>query len=204
MHQMISALEKGNNLKMTKLSIMFSFKETNFQISVQRAMVLSNSLLMVAHLPTKLNSWICYTMSVISHYLWLAVFSFTSFAVLHIVKTLLQLKARRFVTEETKTRRRRMMTFLGLVMPFLLVVPAIVVDRFGPNHYCPEYANNDVCFPTRFPENLIYFTGPVLGFIASNSISIVLIMVKIHNVTVSKENLQKSSSFSEAKIFLRI
>lgn len=168
------------------------------------SIVLSNLLLMIGTVATYKHDWMCYAVSVTSHYLWLAVFSFTSLAVLHIVKSLMQLKSRRIQTKETRTRKRRTMTGIGLVIPLLFVGPALVVDQYGPNYYSPGYANDDVCFPIKFPGNLIFFTGPVLASIAINTFSIVQVIVRIHMAIISKGNLRQSSTFSEAKIFLRI
>lgn len=172
--------------------------------NVAISMVISNILLMIGNVAAHISNWLCYVISVISHYLWLAAFSFTSLAVFHIVKTLMQLKGRQTITKENKARKRRTMRVVGLIIPFLFVVPAIVVDQYAPNYYSPGYASNNVCFPTKFPGNLIFFMCPVLALIIFNTASIVQIIVKIRMATISRGNMRKTSSFSEAKVFLRI
>ena len=135
--------------------------------NVAVSLLLSNLLFMIDIGAIDNKTLICYIVSISLHYLWLLVFSLTSFAVLHIVTTLLHLKERRFETR--KCRKRRLMTYIGLLTPKLFVGPAVAMDLYGPNYFSPGYAKS-VCFPTQYPGNLIFFTGPVQVSIIVNTV----------------------------------
>lgn len=168
------------------------------------SMIVSNILFLTGHFISDLSSLACYVISVISHFLWLTVFSFASLRVYLIVKALNKMKAMRFKTRENQTRKRRMMTAVGVVLPLLVVGPAIVVDKLGPKYYSPGYGTGDVCFPIKFPGNLIFFSGPVFLSIILNCTIIVQIIIRIHMASVASGNMRQSSLFSEAQIYLRI
>lgn len=169
------------------------------------SMILANILFMVGTVAKKAYdyNWICYGMSIALHYSWLTVFSFTTLAVFQIVRILLKLKARSAGSHQHNARKRRLLTCTGLVVPLLFVAPALYIDKNGPSRFSPGYGKS-VCFPTQFPGNLIFFTGPVMMSIAMNTVCLVQIIVKIHSVEMSKWNMHRSTTFSEAKIFLRI
>lgn len=189
-----------NRRRHLHVEIPFSNLE-NLSISI----ILSNVLFMVGIGPaaTNYNKVTCYAIGVILHYLWLTVFSFASFAVFYIVTTLFQLRARHIGSRENTFRKRRWITCKGLGIPFLFVGSALAVDKYGPLYFSPGYGKS-VCFPTQYPGNLIFFTGPVLSAVIVNVFCLVYIIFKVHATKLSKGIVEQSPTFSGAKIFLRI
>lgn len=168
------------------------------------SLILSNLSLMVGNFAPMVSSLACFVVSILSHYLWLTVFSFACLAVIYIIVTLNKMTRSRLENDELKARKRLVITVVGLIIPLFVVGPALILDQFGPPHYSPGYGYNDVCFPVRFPGNLIFFTGPVLVSVLANAIFLIHVVVKIKRSTLTKANLQQSSVFFQAKVFLRI
>lgn len=146
---------------------------------------------------------VCYVIGVVLHYIWLLEFIFMSISVLFIVINLSQLKSNMAHRPTRSWRYRMFITLLGLLSPSLIVIPAVLVDVLGKDELSPGY-NGEVCFPTKYPGNMIFFLGPIFLSISINFISLVLFIGYIVMATSSIGNISKSSTYSHAFVFLRI
>ncbi|CAC5369588.1 unnamed protein product [Mytilus coruscus] len=146
---------------------------------------------------------VCYVIGIVLHYIWLLEFAFMSTSVLFIVINLLQLKSNMAHRPTRSMRYRMFISLFGLLSPSLLVIPAVIVDVLGKDELSPGY-NGEVCFPTKYPGNMIFFLGPVFLSITINFISLVLFIGYIVMTSSSIGNVTKSSTYSHAFVFLRI
>ncbi|CAG2192313.1 unnamed protein product [Mytilus edulis] len=146
---------------------------------------------------------VCYVAGIILHYLWLTVFSYMTIAIAHIVYTISQLKPRNSIKHEDVVKKRCMVTFVGLLIPLLIVIPGIVVDQFGPEYWSLGYGGS-VCFPNKYPANIIFFSGPVVFGVAVDCFCMVQIVTQICRVRMGMRHIRKLNIYEDAQIYLRI
>jgi len=132
---------------------------------------------------------VCYIIGVVLHYLWLSVFSFMTISVVYIMSSLLQMTSRGTRQEEDSVRRRRVITVIGLLLPILFVGPAVGIDQLGPDYLSSGYGKS-VCFPNKYPANVIFFSGPVI--------------VQICRIRIEVRHVRKSSHYDDAKVYSKI
>ena len=151
------------------------------------------------------NVTVCYVIGVLLHYLWLTVFSFMCIGNVCIVQNLTKLKSikNKQQQESTLNFKRRVLTGLGLAIPLVFVIPAVISDKFGPDLFSPGYGYG-VCFPNQFPGNLIFFSGPVMVSLILGLLSLVVIVFKVTKLNIDIGHVSKSNAFTNAVVFLRI
>ncbi|CAC5410452.1 CELSR3 [Mytilus coruscus] len=170
--------------------------------NISISLLLSNVLFMIGiGVPNVFN--LCYVIGVLLHYLWLSVFSFMTISITFIVKNLHQMKARNTIGSDKVFSRRTMLTLIGLAVPLMIVGLSVFVDKFGPDYLSLGY-DGQVCFPNRYPGNVIFFTGPVIVSVIWNFLCISLTIFQICRVRYQVRNIRKSVPFQDAMVYLRI
>lgn len=142
----------------------------------------------------------CKVMSVALHYAWLTVFSFKSIAVIGIISKLWdhEVNKAKYIT----TTKRVFFRILGLLLPIVFVVPLVVLTETGIVPYYNK-EHQGICFPTAYPTNLIFVSGPIMLSIVINTICLVLFIIHIRRVKVMSTRLTMTKSFNEALVYLR-
>ncbi|CAG2232426.1 unnamed protein product [Mytilus edulis] len=146
---------------------------------------------------------VCYVVGVTLHFLWLTVFAFMSIAVVYIMSNLLAIKSRREVPKRDLVRKRRHVTGIGILIPLLIVVSGIVIDQTGPEYWSLGYGGA-VCFPNRFPSNVVLFSGPVVLAVGIDFVCLTYIISQICRVRLELRHIRKLNLYRDAQIYLRI
>lgn len=147
-------------------------------------------------------SIICYVFGIFLHYLWLTVFTYMTIAVAHIVFSLSQIRYRRSVPSEDANKRRTV-TFIGLIVPLFIVVPAIFIDQFGPKYWSLGYGGSE-CFPNKYPANIIFFSGPVVFVVGVDFVCMLQSIVQICRIRLIRRRMCQLNVYQDAQIYLRI
>lgn len=166
------------------------------------SLIASNILFMIGSYASQIT-YVCYTIGVFLHYLWLSVFSFMMITVLYIAKNLTSMKSGNKTIKQAGTETRRVLTVIGLMIPLLFVAPAVILDQFNIANLSVGYGNS-VCFPNIYPANLIFFTGPVVVSTVINCVVLFRVIFQVCLFRMEMRHLLKSSSFQDAKLFLRL
>ncbi|CAG2199556.1 CELSR3 [Mytilus edulis] len=170
--------------------------------NISVSLLLSNVLFMFGiGVPNVYN--LCYVIGVLLQYLWLSVFSFMTISISFIAKNLVQMRTREIIGHNKVFYGRRMLTFIGLAVPLMIVGPSVFVDQFGPEYLSLGY-DGQVCFPNRYPGNIIFFTGPVIVSVIWNFLCLYLTIFQICRVRYQVGNIRKSVPFQDAMVYLRI
>jgi hypothetical protein len=140
---------------------------------------------------------VCYIIGVVLHYLLLSVFSFMTISVIYIMSSLLQMTSRGTRQEEDNSRRRRVITVIGLLLPILFVGPPVGIDQLGPD-YLSSGCGKSVCFPNKYPANVIFFSGPVIFSLLINLVCLVQIIHHIIcRIRIEVRHVRKSSHYDD-------
>ncbi|CAG2248668.1 unnamed protein product [Mytilus edulis] len=166
------------------------------------SLIASNILFMIGSYASQIT-YVCYTIGVFLHYLWLSVFSFMMITVLYIAKNLTSMKSGNKTIKQAGTETRRVLTVIGLMIPLLFVAPVVILDQFNIANLSVGYGNS-VCFPNIYPANLIFFTGPVVVSTVINCVVLFRVIFQVCLFRMEMRHLLKSSSFQDAKLFLRL
>ncbi|CAC5413951.1 unnamed protein product [Mytilus coruscus] len=145
---------------------------------------------------------ICYVFGIILQYLWLTVFTYMTIAVAHIVFSLSQIKYRSSIPSED-AHKRRTVTLVGLLIPLLIVVPAIVIDQFGPEYWSLGYGGSE-CFPNQYPANIVFFSGPVVFAVGVDFVCMLHSIIHICRIRLTMRSMRKLNVYEDAQIYLRI
>ncbi|CAG2222925.1 unnamed protein product [Mytilus edulis] len=89
-------------------------------------------------------SLVCYSLGVTLHYLWLLVFSFKCIALIHNSHNLTSMSL--IAKDIDMSSKRPNFTLLGLLLPSLFVVPAVIIDVLEIQGVSIDYSGS-ICFP---------------------------------------------------------
>ncbi|CAG2189833.1 unnamed protein product [Mytilus edulis] len=145
---------------------------------------------------------LCYTVSVILHYLWLSVFSFMLISVLYIAKNLTSMKSSNRTIKQKGTFTRRVLMVTALLIPVVFVVPAVILDQLNVANLSIGYGNSG-CFPYRYPAFLIFLSGPVVLLTAIKFAVLFAVIIQLCLLQMESKHIIKSSNFRHAKLVLR-
>ncbi|CAC5368121.1 unnamed protein product [Mytilus coruscus] len=183
--QDLSASIPGSNLENLSISLLLS------------------NLLFILGIGASSIPRLCYVVGVTLHFLWLTVFAFMSIAVVYIMSNLLAIKSRREVPKRDLVRKRRHITLIGILIPLLIVVPGIVIDQTGPEYWSLGYGGA-VCFPNRYPSNVVLFSGPVVLSVGIDFVCLTYIISQICRVRLELRHIRKLNLYKDAQIYLRV
>lgn len=169
--------------------------------NISISLVLSNGLFIIGSSALEITK-LCYIIGITLHYLWLTVFTYMTLSVVWISTTLTRIRARK-TTNSRISNRRKVLTLIGLVIPLVFVGSAIAVDVYGPSFWSSGY-NHKVCFPNRYPANLVFFTGPIIISLTVNVFSLIYIIGRVCAVRLEAANIRKLIPYKDALVYLRI
>lgn len=136
------------------------------------------------------NPYICFSISVVLHFLILSTFSWTSHYSFHITKTLSNLQ-NNISFNHFKSFQLKIIYISSYSIPLILVAIAVCFDVFLPHQFNMEY-NGEVCFPTGYPGNIAFVTGPILFSIFLNIIILFRTFIILRRTWYNSTNLNKS------------
>lgn len=165
-------------------------------------LVLSNLLFMIG-IGANDYQIVCYVVGIILHYLWLASFSFMSIAVTYMCNNLTQLVLIASHGRKYISRTKKCLTLLGIVIPIPFVLLSVLLDFYKVPGFAAMYAGT-ICFPTGYLINAIFVSGPISLSIVINLISLIIIIIYIKSHSLTMNNMKKSHSIQEGKVYLRI
>ncbi|VDI33797.1 Hypothetical predicted protein [Mytilus galloprovincialis] len=146
---------------------------------------------------------LCYVVGVTLHFLWLTVFAFMSIAVLYIMSDLLAIKNGREEPKRDLVRKRRQITFIGILIPLLIVLQGVVIDQTGPENWSLGYGGA-VCFPNRYPSNVVLFSGPVVLSVGIDFVCLTYIISYVCRARLDLRHVRKLNLYKDAQIYLRL
>lgn len=151
------------------------------------------------------NYVVCKTLAVLLHFSWVTMFSYKTIAVICIFTKIRKLENIRPSYNGERTRSIVYLRLLGLALPLVVVVPMVVLDQLSIVNYMNE-GQLMICFPTAFPANLFFMTGPIMVSLFINITCLFCTIIHIRK-TKSVSKLPASSisrkSYNEALIYLR-
>ena len=148
-------------------------------------------------------SFVCYSVGVALHYLWLVVFSFKCIALIHMCHSFTKLS---LISGDIKVgmfSKRPFFTLLGLLLPCLFVVPAVLIDFLEIDGVSINYSGS-ICFPTGYPGNLIFVSAPIGLAVVINITCLLCIAVVITKQSLGIRHIRRSNSFQYFPVFVRI
>ncbi|CAG2222926.1 unnamed protein product [Mytilus edulis] len=146
-------------------------------------------------------SLVCYSVGVALHYLWLLVFSFKCIALVHMCHNLTNMSL--IAKDIDMSSKRPYFTLLGLLLPCLFVVPAVIIDVLEVQGVSIDYSGS-ICFPTGYPGNLIFVSGPIGLAVVINIACLLCIAVVITKQSLGIRHIRRSNSFQYLPVFVRI
>ena len=146
---------------------------------------------------------LCYVVGVTLHFLWLTVFAFMSIAVLYIMSDLLAIKNGREEPKRDLVRKRRQITFIGILIPLLIVLQGVVIDQTGPENWSLGYGGA-VCFSNRYPSNVVLFSGPVVLSVGIDFVCLTYIISYVCRARLDLRHVRKLNLYKDAQIYLRL
>lgn len=141
---------------------------------------------------------VCYAVGIILHYLWLSVFSFKTIALLYITHNLIQMMVK---DSHPLLQSTAFFTFVGVSLPLLFLIPAVVMDFFGPLDL--NYSGS-ICFPTGFPANIFFVSIPIGISVVVNLSCLLTVAIFITKQSYDTRNVRKSTSLEFIPVFSRI
>lgn len=166
------------------------------------SLILAN-ILFLAGVGAHDNQIICTILGIVLHYLWLTAFSFMSVAIIFLVKDIKKMSNQNHDQRRQSCGRNWSLTVLGLTLPMVLVAPAIVLQYLEIEQYSPNYGGS-ICFPTAFPANLIFVSGPIMVSVLTNTVCLFILIIYISRKDGQAKNLRKFNSFQQVEVYLRV
>ena len=146
---------------------------------------------------------VCLVVGILLHYTWLTVFTFMTITNVYMAKNIRSMVIANTGVIGDTIRTKRELTAAGLFLPLIAVVPSCVMEYMDITPYSPEYEGK-VCFPTAYPANLLFVSGPILTCIAINAISLVMAIAFIYRHTNETKDIQKSQSYQQINVYIRM
>jgi hypothetical protein len=166
------------------------------------SLILAN-ILFLAGVGAHDNQLICTILGIILHYLWLTAFSFMSVAIIFLVKDIKKNSNQNHDQRKQSCGRNWSLTLLGLTLPMVLLAPAVVLQYLDIEQYSPNYGGS-ICFPTAFPANLIFVSGPIIVSVLTNTVCLFILIIYISRKDGQAKKLRKFNSFQQVEVYLRV
>ncbi|CAG2230393.1 unnamed protein product [Mytilus edulis] len=148
-------------------------------------------------------SLVCYSVGVALHYLWLLFFSLTCIASFQMCHNLTDISHTAGDYGEGISPKKPFLTLFGLLLPFLFVVPAVLIDFFEVDDVSIDYSES-ICFPTGYPGNLIFVSAPIGLTVVINITCLLCIAVVITKQSSGIEHIRRSNSYQYLPVFVCI
>ena len=148
-------------------------------------------------------SLVCYSVGVALHYLWLLFFSLTCIASFQMCHNLSDISHTAGDYGEGISPKKPFLTLFGLLLPFLFVVPAVLIDFFEVDGVSIDYSEY-ICFPTGYPGNLIFVSAPIGLTVVINITCLLCIAVVITKQSSGIEHIRRSNSYQYLPVFVCI
>ncbi|VDI23765.1 Hypothetical predicted protein [Mytilus galloprovincialis] len=166
------------------------------------ALILAN-LLFLTGIGAKKYQNVCTVIGIVLHYLWLLVFSFMSISVIYLVYDV-----RRISISTTNKMccvcAKHFLTIAGLLLPFVFVIPALFLEFiFSTTQFSPNYGGA-ICFPTAYPANLLFVSGPLMISVGLNLICITILTIYFNIKEGEASKIREGNYSQQIGIFLRL
>lgn len=161
----------------------------NVCINIMSSLILGNILFMFGIGATE-NQDVCLAIGAVLHCIWLSFLTWVSLYTFLISKILIKMKTDLAYNISNDYHKKHIYS-VGYGLPILTVSMCLVLEFIGPNNFKIGY-NGGVCFPTRFPANLIFFSIPViLSFIIN---AVLLFICGAHLKSYQSQTMLKSTN----------
>lgn len=137
------------------------------------------------------NHSVCYCIGVALHFLWLSVFSWTSLYSYVVGTTLSELENNLSFDAQTAWSLKLLYVF-SYGIPFIIVGTAVSLDVSVLSERGMQYSG-ETCFPTGYPGNVIFFTGPILLSIVFNIGYLLKTAKTLRKIGIKNSILNKST-----------
>ena len=144
----------------------------------------------------------CVVMGIVLHYLWLSVFCFMSLGVIYLVYDISHMRAQP-INSRDSVCKIFVFRVIGLCLPMLLVVPAVMLEFISSNEFSPNYGGS-ICFPTKYPAVVIFVAGPITFSVALNLISLITLVVYLAKHEQEATKIRHRNLRQQAEIYLRL
>ena len=121
------------------------------------------------------DNLLCFWNSVLMHFFFLSDFSWMSLCLLHLTHSLLSFKTIPHPNPPVNIKTVLLLALTGFGFPALIVTVSVLLDEYGTEYTRVGYADDNICFPRRYPMNLFVFIGPVAISLMINIICLVIV-----------------------------
>ena len=118
---------------------------------------------------------LCFWNSVLLQFFFLSDFSWMSLCLVHLTHTLLSLERNPHPIPGANVKTVLLLALVGFGVPALIVTVSVLLDKYGTEFTEVGYANDNICFPRRYPMNMFVFIGPVAISLVINIICLVIV-----------------------------
>ena len=136
------------------------------------------------------DSILCFWNSVLLQFFFLSDFSWMSLCLVHLTHILLSLKRSSHPNLGVNVKTVLLLALAGFGLPALIVTVSVLLDKYGTEYTKVGYADNNICFPTRYPMNMLVFIGPVAISLMVNIICLVI----VGGIVIQSDKTTKNSS----------
>ena len=124
---------------------------------------------------------LCFWNSVFIHYFFLCDFSWMSVCFIHLAYKLYCLNLERNQNYGASWKTVLVLALAGFGVPVPIVATSVLLDKYGTTDTEVGYADDNICFPRRFPMNMFVFLGPVAFAMIINIICLIIVAVIVHH-----------------------
>lgn len=176
-----------------------SIQGSNMQ-NLTVALILSTILFAVG-VSSRGNPRKCYYIGVSLHYLWLTIFSFISISLIYATHNLRKILANRAHKQTRESNIKY--TSLGLLLPLIVVVPAVFLDSYVHEDLNLKYSGK-MCFLTGFPAHIVFLSAPIGISVLINMCCLLFVALSVTKQSFKASLLRKSNSYHSLIVHGRI
>ena len=121
------------------------------------------------------DNLLCFWNSVLMQFFFLSDFAWMSLCLVHLTHILLSLQISPHPAPSVNVKTVLLLALVGFGLPTLLVTVSVLLDKFGTEYTKVGYADDNICFPRRYPMNMFVFIGPVAISLMINIICLVIV-----------------------------
>ena len=147
---------------------------------------------------------LCFWNSVFIQYFFLCDFSWMSVCLIHLTCMLFSLNVDKNLNSEISVKTVLLLALAGFGVPALIVITSVLLDRYGTVDTEVGYADDNICFPRRYPMNMFVFLGPVAFAMIINIICFVIVAIIIRQSDKSTHGSSTKPYHWYVPLFIRL
>ena len=147
---------------------------------------------------------LCFWNSVLLQFFFLSDFSWMSLCLVHLTHVMLSLEANPHLNPGVNIKTVILLALAGFGVPALIVAASALLDKYGTEYTEVGYADDNICFPRRYPMNMFVFIGPVAFSMMINIICLVIVTGVIYQNEKRTDNASTKPYHWYVPLFIRL